>query len=231
MSLKEDLEEFSSSTFSTQWDERTSKNVPDPADIRLSNDAVELTEATVLYTDLSGSTQLVDTEIWYVAGEIYKTFLYCAAKLIRSNGGTITSYDGDRVMGIFVDGTHTSNAAKCALGITYAMEHILKPAFQSQYPDLGTNIGHTTGIDCSKLMAARTGVRGDNDLVWIGRAANYAAKLTEVKSDYNTLITYEAYSRLNKVSKFTDSVNMWEKRKWEEHDSSTIYGSNWYWEF
>ena len=32
------------------------------------------------------------------------------------------------------------------------------------------------GIDTSKLFVARTGIRKSNDLVWVGRAANYAAK-------------------------------------------------------
>lgn len=33
------------------------------------------------------------------------------------------------------------------------------------------------GIDCGVLLAAKTGVRVDSDLVWVGPAANYAAKL------------------------------------------------------
>jgi len=42
-----------------------------------------------------------------VAAEIYKTYLHCAAKIIRSEGGSITSYDGDRIMGIFIGDDHS----------------------------------------------------------------------------------------------------------------------------
>ena len=34
------------------------------------------------------------------------------------------------------------------------------------------------GIDTGEVRTARIGIRGGNDLVWIRRAANYAAKLT-----------------------------------------------------
>ena len=50
-------------------------------------------------SDLSGSTNLVDTQTPHFAGEIYKTYLMCAAKIIKEQGGTITAYDGDRIMG------------------------------------------------------------------------------------------------------------------------------------
>jgi len=45
------------------------------------------------------------------------------------------------------------------------------------------------GIDTSALFVARIGVRNDNDLVWVGRAANYAAKLTEIPEDNTVFVT------------------------------------------
>lgn len=48
------------------------------------------------------STVLVDTNTDFVAAEFYKTFLHCAAKIIRSEDGAITSYDGDRVMAVYI---------------------------------------------------------------------------------------------------------------------------------
>jgi class 3 adenylate cyclase len=39
---------------------------------------------------------------------------------------------------------------------------------------------HVIGIDSSSLFACRIGIRNDNDAVWVGRAANYAAKLSAI---------------------------------------------------
>ena len=59
-------------------------------------------EGTVLYADLDSSTNLVDEYKPQFAAEMYKTYLHCAAKIIRSEGGTITSYDWDRIMAVYV---------------------------------------------------------------------------------------------------------------------------------
>ena len=67
----------------------------------LGNDAVIL-DGTVLYADFDGSTELVNTKKPEFAAEIYKSFLACAARIIRHRGGSITGYDGDRIMALFI---------------------------------------------------------------------------------------------------------------------------------
>ncbi len=164
--------------FSASWETRSGQVVPDPENLRLGNDAVEFDRATVLYADLQGSTRMVDSEPWWRSAEIYKTFLHCAATIIRNEGGAITSYDGDRVMGIWVGKRQTTPAAIAGLKINFVVQNVINPAFQRRYPDTTLEVKQVVGIDTSAVRAARTGVRGGNDIVWVGRAANYAAKLT-----------------------------------------------------
>jgi len=87
----------------------------------------------------------------------------------------------------------------------------------------------TVGVDTSKLLVARTGVRGANDLVWVGRAANYAAKLTELGPEPSSWITGDVYDKLHESLKFTDGKAMWEKRLWTSMDKMAIYQSTWWW--
>ncbi|MGP9820042.1 adenylate/guanylate cyclase domain-containing protein [Salinarimonas sp. NSM] len=231
MPLADDLKAEVTKIFQEQWSTRVGRYVPAPEALRLGNDAVELDPATVLYADLDGSTNMVDSEFWQVAAEVYKTYLHCAAKIIRSDGGTITAYDGDRVMAVFIGGTQTTDATRCALRINYAIKNILNPIFRAQYPNHFFEVKHVVGIDVSPLRAARTGVRGDNDLVWVGRAANYAAKLTSLGSDFPTRITGTAYNRLQADLKEngTPKRSMWEKRLWTAMDNMEIYRSTWWW--
>lgn len=177
MTVADDIQANAGATFSAKWETRAGTVVPDPADIRLSNDAVFFQRATILYADLDGSTDLVENKNWMLAGEIYKTFLYATSRLIRRHGGAIVSYDGDRVMGIFVSETQSNSAVSCALEINYAIKHIVQPQMSKGW-QTPHNIRHVVGIDTSSIRAARTGVRGDHDIVWIGNAANLAAKLT-----------------------------------------------------
>ncbi|TCQ09627.1 hypothetical protein C8J34_10221 [Rhizobium sp. PP-F2F-G36] len=110
MTKADDIRSNASTTFSTAWTVREGMTVPEPADLKLSNDAVHLETATILYADLDGSTNLVEQKKWQFSGEVYKTFLYATSRLIRKHGGNIVSYDGDRVKGVFI-GARQRNVA------------------------------------------------------------------------------------------------------------------------
>jgi class 3 adenylate cyclase len=191
MALNDDLQKEVAAIFKAAWDRRDGTVVPADDSLRLGNDAVEL-DATVLYADLADSTKLVDGHIPGFAAEVYKTFLHCAAKIIRQEGGTITAYDGDRIMAVYLGTAKNTSAARTALKINHAATNIINPAIRSQYTSETYLLKHVVGIDSSKFVA-RTGVRGANDLVWVGRAANYAAKLAALPDAYTTYITAEVH--------------------------------------
>jgi class 3 adenylate cyclase len=119
MSLGDDLRSEVRKVFGERWTVRDGRNVPADSDLRLSNDAIHFAEATVLYADLSGSTALVNQQPWETAAEIYKTFLVCAARVVRANEGVITAYDGDRIMAVYLGSSKDIDAAKTALQINY----------------------------------------------------------------------------------------------------------------
>ena len=168
---------------------------------------------------------MVDGYLWWFAAEIYKSFLYSASRLIRSDGGTITSYDGDRVMGIFVDELHRTRAIRCALKIHWVRENIINNRIKNAYTKTSFRVRHVCGIDTGELRAANTGIRGDNDLVWVGPAANYAAKLTTLDSEWATWISSEVHRMCADSAKYTDGKSMWESRQW---NGKTVYRSNWW---
>lgn len=233
MGLKEDLDTQVRKIFREQWTTRAGASVPAPEDLKLgSNDAVEFDRATVLYADLSGSTALVDAQPWTFAAEIYKVFLHCAGQIIKNQGGTITSYDGDRIMAVFAGKNQTTPAVQSGLKINYAVQSIVNPALKNQYPNQPYAVKQVVGIDTSPIRAARTGVRGDNDLVWVGRAANYAAKLTELNLAERTWITADAYKWMDDSVKYGGNPrkDIWKKFTWNEHKDLTIYGSTWWME-
>jgi class 3 adenylate cyclase len=229
MALQDELRGYVENALRSRWNTRDGNVIPDPEDLALDNTAVRFERATVLYADLAGSTKMVDGYKWHFSGEIYKSYLYCASRIIRNEGGEITAYDGDRVMGIFVGTSQSSNAAKCALKINYVVREIINPAIKAQYTSNDFAIAQCVGIDTSEVHAARTGVRGDNDLVWIGRAPNYAAKLTELSAYGPTWITESVFNRLSKETKYTNDRLMWEKRTWTAMGDKTIYLSTWWW--
>lgn len=228
MSVADDIKKNAADTFSSQWSVREGQVVPDTSDLKLTNDAVHFEKATILYADLDQSTDLVETRKWQFAGEVYKTFLYTASRLIRHHGGRIVSYDGDRVMGVFIGNRQRNDAVSCALQINYAVKNYVQTEKEKRWSG-DFQIRHVIGIDTSEIRAARTGVRGDNDLVWIGTAANLAAKLTSLSADQPTWITKRVYDYLEGSQKFgSQGENIWRSWNWSAHNDEEIYSST-YW--
>ena len=110
------------------------------------------------------------------------------------------------------------------------MLHIVNPALKAQYPTSPYVLKHVVGVDTSELLAGRIGVRNDNDLVWVGRAANYAAKLSALNEGFATYITDSVYGNMHdKVKYALGGEDMWESRNWTAMNNMTIYRSNYYW--
>ncbi len=228
MSLSDDYAEAVRQVFRNKWSTRKGTKVPESGDVGLGNDAVEL-DGTVLYADLDASTNLVDSHIPAFAAKIYKTYLNCAAKIIRAENGVITSYDGDRIMAVYLGDSKNTAAANSALKINYAVTKLINPILKECYPDATYVVRQIVGIDTSPLFVARTGIRGSNDLVWVGRAANYAAKLCSLSADYPSRLTGTVYDQLNESAKNSqDGRCMWEQVKWNTMNDMRVYRSTWW---
>jgi class 3 adenylate cyclase len=231
MGLKEDLTNEVERIFSLTWDTQTTKHVPAPEELRLNaNHAKDLEMATVLYADLDGSTSMVENHQWWFSAEIYRAYLRCAAEIIRKEGGVITAYDGDRVMAVFTGDYKNTTAVKAALKINYAVGMILRPQIDYWHKDQNFQLKHVIGIDTSQLHAARVGIHGDNDIVWVGRAANYAAKLSSL-SNNPIWITGAVYDRLNDEAKLSGENNIWTEHTWTTMNKMRIYATTYHQSF
>jgi class 3 adenylate cyclase len=226
MGLKEDLEDKVEDIFSDSWTEKDGRLVPNPGNLGLGNDAIHL-EATVLYADMTASTKLVDEEDWSFAAEVYKAYLTCAAHILKYEDGVITAYDGDRVMAVFIGDSRDEDAVRAGLKLNYAVHDIVNPAIQAHYKTTYA-LSHVVGIDRSTLSAARIGVKNDNDIVWVGRAANYAAKLSSLHSPGHVYITDDVYNELSDELLYGGESDefMWEEQTW---NYMTVYRSFWRW--
>ncbi len=165
LTTKEELITEIKTVYKEQWTTRDGNVVPADSSIKLSNDAVKI-KGAVLYADIADWTKMVAGQTAGGAAEIYKAFLRCAARIILAEGGTVTAYDGDRVMAVFVGDGKETTAVRVALKINWAVKNIVvteRNAFCNKTSALVLN--HVVGVDTSDLFVARTGVRGSNDLL------------------------------------------------------------------
>ncbi len=230
MALGDDLRAEVRKIFQERWTTASRGVVPESVDLELRNDAVRV-HGAVLYADLDGSTELVDTKRPQFAAEIYKTYLVCAARIIESDQGAITAYDGDRIMAVYTGKNRHSKAVRSALKINFAVKEIINPAVAELYPDTRYGVRQSVGIDASELLVTRTGIRRANDLVWVGRAANHAAKLS-ARSGPVTQITTEVYDRLDQSLKYGENRQpAWGSSTANEIGNRKIYTSDFFMRF
>lgn len=228
MTLKGDITTKVREINKTSWTTRNGEVIPKDADLKLSNDGIYL-DVTILYADLDESTNLAKNYKKWFAAEQYKSFLWCATKIIISEGGQVRAFDGDRVMGIFIGNSKNTSAVRAGLKINWVVKNIIEVEKKKYYPNTKYIMKHVVGIETSQILASRSGIRGSNDIVWVGNAANYAAKLCTLSPSYPTWITHRIYSSMDKSVKFSNGKNMWEARTWPSMNNMNIYRSNYSW--
>jgi class 3 adenylate cyclase len=111
--------------------------------------------------------------------------------------------------------------------INFTIRAIINPLLKKQYPDTTYLLKHVIGIDTSELFVARIGVRNDNDLVWVGRAANYAAKLCSLNGSYSIYITGDVFDAMHDSVKYSerDKSLLWHKDVWSARNDMRISSS------
>lgn len=209
MGLKADVETGIDGVLRPLWNRRDGQVVPETEDINLTNGAVDL-DATYLYADMADSTGLAQHFQDHAVAKVIRSYLNAATRIIRYHGGHIRSFDGDRVMGIFIGSTKNASAVKAAMQISWAVNNVINPKLQEKWNDLKWTMKHGVGIDTGKAMLVRGGVHGQNDIISIGSAPNVAAKLSEKRDGWNNIfITTNVYNDLSDVTKYCNGVDMW----------------------
>jgi class 3 adenylate cyclase len=231
MGLKADLEKNVDEIIGTRWEKRDGREVPESKNVTFIHQAV-LLDATFLYADLNDSTSLAGREKW-LAAEVFQCYLSSVSRVILSESGAIRSFDGDRVMAVFVGDDKNSRAARCALKINWVFKNVVRERLMAAYGSKlqGYDLAYTAGLDTGAIWAVRGGVRDNSDLVWVGSAPNLAAKLSNLAvAGYPTWITGSVYDRLEPKSKASsDGRSMWEERVWTNQGNIRIYRSNFWW--
>jgi class 3 adenylate cyclase len=229
MGLVEDLGSEVKNVLKSSWQMRQGSAVPSDSDIALANQGVEL-DGAVLYADLVDSTGLVLHHELTFAAEVYKSYLIAACRVIKTNGGSITAFDGDRVMAVFVGPSKCDNAARTALQIAWAVQQIVNPSIAVAYPAKQYRVRQAVGVDSGKLLVAKTGVRGSNDLVWTGLAANRAAKLCALRfGGFTSWITDSVFRGLHRNTQLdSNGQRMWNVHPWVDQGIQ-VHGSQVLW--
>jgi hypothetical protein len=140
----------------------------------------KLLETTVLYVDMRRSTQLSFQHRRETVAKLYTAFVRAMTRAANYYGGEVRGIIGDRVMVIFDQANCFGKAFDTAIVINSVCKYIINTRFAHDEVEFGV------GIDYGRMMATKTGIRRHGaaqqsyrSLVWLGRPANVASKLTD----------------------------------------------------
>lgn len=177
--------------------------VPESAAVALKNGGRRI-KATYVYADLAQSSKLAQGVEDTIVAKVIRSYLNAAARILRFHGGAIRSYDGDRVMAVFIGDSKNSSAVKAAFNLNWAVQQVIRSKLDAKWPQSlqSYTMHHGVGIATGDTLLVRAGVRDDNDLISIGPAPNIAAKLSELRRTPDIYVTSDVYEVLNETARF-----------------------------
>lgn len=213
MTFKEELIAARDDIIGTAFEVRDGTVVPQSKDVAF-NEAVRL-PSTYLYADMADSSGLVGASPQETVGKVLRLYLDLSVGIIRRAGGQIRSFDGDRVMGIFIADDRYDASVRAAMQIKWACQELIQPKVTNQYKSIresGWLLKPGCGVASGDSLLVRGGVRRTgSDLVSIGPAPNLAAKLSDVREEpYHVRIGSATYKKLSDAMRLHQGENMWQ---------------------
>lgn len=187
--------------------------VPKPDDPKITfpntdsgKQSCKLIETCILYIDIRKSTELNLSHRRSTVAKLYSAFGRSMTRTARYYGGHVRGIIGDRVMVVFDKADCFENAVKTAVLMNSVAKHILNKQFGKN--DIKCGIG----LDYGKMLVTKVGIvrRGQETssykgLVWLGRPANLASKLTDLANKP----TQKRSENCVQVGNFYPNINDW----------------------
>jgi adenylate cyclase len=187
--LRDELAEEVATIFDSQFSiSITATNtVPHPDDPAITfpnldteTQGAKMITTCVLYIDMRKSTDLSFAHKPQTVAKLYSAFVRAMTRTARHYGGHVRGIIGDRVMVLFDVANCFSNAVHCAIAMNTVAHHIINKHFRANEVRFGI------GIDYGRMLVTKAGIRkrgseqgNYRNLVWLGRPANVASKLTD----------------------------------------------------
>lgn len=216
MAAMEDFDNKLTQILYADWNVQDARVVPKTEDV-VQRDGAKRITATYLYADMADSTLLVKRFDPEMSARVIRSYLRVAVDCIRAKAGHIRSFDGDRVMGIFIGDNQRNDAVNAALNISWVVEKALNPKLSTRLWQSTDKweVSHRSGIAHGETFIVRGGARDNSDLVSIGDAPNIAAKLSGIRGESGSItITSSVYNALREYNKTAKNGEaMWTPRQ------------------
>jgi class 3 adenylate cyclase len=152
----------------------------------------EIADASVVATDLKGSTSISYSKQDRVGARLYQASTGGCSRVFQKFAPDFVDIQGDGLFAIFAGDNHSERALCAAVSLNsfgLGLRQMLKDQFGEDVPEMNDS-GLKIGADTGLLLVKKIGVRGDhNEPVWAGRPVNYATKCAAETEAGKVLVT------------------------------------------
>jgi len=142
---------------------------------------VQQTEATVLFCDIEGFTQLTESLGPVKIVDVLNAFFSAMVDILEQHGGVVTQFQGDAILATFnvpvTDANHARNAIQAA-------QQMLDCTASSKFD--GETLNIRIGINTGSVVAGAIGAKGRLNYTVHGDAVNLAARLEALNKEYGS---------------------------------------------
>ncbi len=172
-------------------------NVTKDSEEFLSKNILSNVTMAVMYVDLVGSTNMVNSLPHRQLASIVSSFAQEMAYVIKQHNGLVLKFVGDAVIGYFVERKNigvADVAVTCAESMIKVIKLGINPLLkQYDYPDLQIKIG----IDYGENIIIRYGDDEESHLDMLGQSMNMGAKIQNLAFPDQILIGEDVYNKLS----------------------------------
>jgi class 3 adenylate cyclase len=224
VSIEEEVEAILSSRFTINVS--STQHVPhsDDGAITFPNldemrQSCKVIETCVLFIDIRRSTELNLQHRAQTVSRLYSSFVRAMVRCAEQYNGHVRGIVGDRVMVIFDVADCFTNAVNTAQAMNTVSSRIINRHFKANEVTCGI------GIDFGRMLVTKTGFRRHGferhnyrSLVWLGRPANVASKLTDIA---NKNATFKSEPAIN-VGRYYPNIDEF---LWQVESVESFVGS------
>lgn len=148
--------------------------------------------ATILFTDLRGSTALAEHATPEAAVATVNAYLRVMARAVIDEGGILDKFTGDGLMAIFGAMADPATGAQAAAGASVRMRTDLAALNADRSARGEPTVGYGVGIHTGEVVLGAVGLPERSDYTAMGDTVNTAARMEQLTKELGTEVVLSA---------------------------------------
>lgn len=183
---------------------------------------LRVTDAVAVVADLKSSTKLGLGKYAQSTASIYEAALHPVVDIFHEFGAGWIPIQGDCVIGLFWDEAAMERAMCAGITVkTFSAMHLVE-RLTRKWPENLPETGFKVGVATSTLLVKRIGrpQTPHQDLVWPGKALNYAVKAAQSGDAHEVIVTGSVWDSIRDNDYLTFSCDCRNPAPgiWHDHD-------------